>query len=293
MSFMLRKSLSVFVIAIPTAWLLWGITSSRAANISVRPLTGDANTAHALVLVEGDLSSGDDKIFRSRVGALTKALVAFTSDGGSLLAGIEIGKVIRLKSFATVVVNGKRCASACALAWLGGTPRYMATNSFIGFHAAYVEKEGRAAETGVGNALLGSYLNQIGLSESAVIYITIRAPNEMNWLTLREAERNGIDVKLFQGAPIATSGSPVGNSPSPDAPVAPNASEVPSQSAPILPNGISAMYASLIPGQARMLTCRDQYVANKSNAGNGGLLWIQQGGGYYKECNQHLKAMGH
>ena len=61
-------------------------------------------------------------------------------------------------------------------------------------YAAYVERGGRATETGAGNALLGSYLTQIGLSESAVVYITKAAPTEMTWLNSRDAKQIGIDV---------------------------------------------------------------------------------------------------
>ena len=39
-----------------------------------------------------------------------------------------------------------------------------------------------------------------------------------------------------------------------------------------------------------METCLDQYKANKANNANGGLKWIQKGGGYYSECNKHLKG---
>jgi hypothetical protein len=39
-----------------------------------------------------------------------------------------------------------------------------------------------------------------------------------------------------------------------------------------------------------MLTCLDQYHANKAGTGNGGLKWIQKGGGYYSECNKRLKG---
>jgi len=39
-----------------------------------------------------------------------------------------------------------------------------------------------------------------------------------------------------------------------------------------------------------MHTCRDQYQANKATNGNGGLKWIEKGGGYYSECNKHLKG---
>jgi hypothetical protein len=126
-----------------------------------------------------------------------KAIVNFNSDGGVLLDGIAIGKTIRLKSFSTAVLDGKRCASACALAWLGGSPRYMGRTALVGFHAAYIKKEGLPS-SGVGNALVGSYLTQIGLSETAVVYITQAAPTELTLLTLRDAEKIGIEVSPFE-----------------------------------------------------------------------------------------------
>jgi len=172
---------------------VWG-TLAHAANISVAPLGNDPDPGHAIVSVVGQLMPNDEIAFRSRVGSLTKAIVAFSSSGGNLLAGIAIGKIIRMKAFATAVVDGQQCASACALAWLGGSPRLMGKGAYIGFHAAYVDRAGRAMETGVGNALVGSYLTQIGLSENAVVYITQASPTDMTWLTLQDAKRIGIEV---------------------------------------------------------------------------------------------------
>jgi hypothetical protein len=183
------------VLSLAAVLCLWN-TTSFAAKISLSPLGDDP--AQALVTVEGDLEAGDHNKFRTQVGRLTKAVVVFNSDGGNLLAGIEIGKTIRLKSFATVVLDGLRCASACAFAWLGGSPRFMERGAQIGFHAAYIEDGGRASESGVGNALLGSYLTQIGLLEHAVVYITQAGPRQMTWLTLPDAKQIGIDVLPFE-----------------------------------------------------------------------------------------------
>jgi hypothetical protein len=191
---------SLIVILSLAAVLSLESTSGLAANISLTPLDNDP--AHAIVAVEGRLMPGDDILFRTQVERLTKAIVTFNSDGGSLFAGIAIGKIIRLNSFATVVLDGQRCASACATAWLGGTRRFMGNGAHIGFHAAYVEKAGATTESGVGNALLGSYLAQIGLPEQAVVYITQAGPSEITWLTLRDAEQIGIDVTRF-GQPAA------------------------------------------------------------------------------------------
>ena len=157
--------------ALLSAWSSWSV----AADISLASY--DSDPTHAIVQVKGELLPGDGNVFRSRIGSLTRAIVSFDSLGGNLLAGLEIGKAIRLKSFISVVLDGQRCASACAFAWLGGAPRLMGSGAYIGFHAAYVEKAGQAIETGVGNALLGSYLNQIGLSENAVVYL--RRPRQV------------------------------------------------------------------------------------------------------------------
>lgn len=57
----------------------------------------------------------------------------------------------------------------------------------------------------------------------------------------------------------------------------------------VLPETVSPKHSSEEPGQARMHTCLEQYVANKATNSNGGLKWVEQGGGYYTACNQRLK----
>jgi hypothetical protein len=58
----------------------------------------------------------------------------------------------------------------------------------------------------------------------------------------------------------------------------------------VFPRAISPKYASESAGKGRMHTCVDQYNANKSSNANGGMKWIQKGGGYYSECNKRLKG---
>ena len=59
------------------------------------------------------------------------------------------------------------------------------------------------------------------------------------------------------------------------------------------PKAVSTKYKDETPGKARLQTCADQYNANKarSETANGGMLWIQKGGGYWSECNKRLKAV--
>jgi hypothetical protein len=58
----------------------------------------------------------------------------------------------------------------------------------------------------------------------------------------------------------------------------------------VFPSAVSAQYSKLSAGKARQKTCLDQYNANKATNANGGLKWIQKGGGYYSVCNARLKG---
>jgi hypothetical protein len=86
-------------------------------------------------------------------------------------------------------------------------------------------------------------------------------------------------------APVAAPAKPVAPAARAAAPATPAAT-----GAAIFPTAISPAHASEKPGKARMHTCVDQYNANKANGGNGGLKWIQKGGGYYSQCNAKLKG---
>ena len=58
----------------------------------------------------------------------------------------------------------------------------------------------------------------------------------------------------------------------------------------VFPNAVNPKYSSEKASRARMHTCVDQYNANKATNVNGGLKWIQKGGGYYSECSKKLKG---
>jgi hypothetical protein len=166
-------------------------SQSMAANVTIAP---PKPGKPPMILVEGVLNPEDADTFEAITSSLSAVvIVSLNSDGGSLIAGLRIGELIRARQFYTVVPKGMRCASACALAWLGGAQRFMFVDGKIGFHAASVS--GR--ETGVGNALIGAYLTRIGLSYEAVIYITKAAPSEMTWLNSSDAARKGITISLL------------------------------------------------------------------------------------------------
>ena len=58
----------------------------------------------------------------------------------------------------------------------------------------------------------------------------------------------------------------------------------------VFPSAVDAKYSKEKPGRARRKTCLDQYKANKASDANGGLKWLQKGGGYYSQCAKKLKG---
>lgn len=177
---------------------------AAAAEFTKKPAQ---NGKPDVIAVVGDFELGDEDKFADAARSSSDAMVLFQSRGGNLVAAIEIGRTIRRKGFSTLVPDKMQCASACALAWLGGRARYMSASAHVGFHAVYTDKNGRPMVSSAGNALVGAYLNELGLSSSAVIYITSAAPTQMQWLSLDDAQQAGIDVKLLSLSVAKTTSS--------------------------------------------------------------------------------------
>jgi hypothetical protein len=104
--------------------------------------------------------------------------------------------------------------------------------------------------------------------------------NGMKWNDFRKAECGAQATAAPAAAPAPSSTTTAKPTP---APVATGNA--------VFPAAVSPKYSKDSAGKARMETCLDQYHANKASNGNGGLKWIQKGGGYYCECNKRLKGV--
>jgi len=152
---------------------------------------------HSTVTISGDIIFGDFVAFQSKTSSLNNAVVVLKGNGGRLLPAIKIGEMIRTKGYTTYVYE--YCASACTLIWLAGLQRYMTPTAMIGLHAAY--DTGSGVASGSANALVGAYLNKIGLSYDAVLYATSAGPDTIKWLTVADAQTYGIDVSVIHSQP--------------------------------------------------------------------------------------------
>jgi hypothetical protein len=136
-------------------------------------------------------------------------------------------------------------------------------------------------------ALQGTSAQALTMTECSAKYKAAKdagSLNGMKWNDFRKAQC-GSDAAAPAAAPApATASAP---------PAAPAPKPAPAPAAvgnAVFPSAVDAKYSKESAGKARMETCLDQYKANKAGNGNGGLKWIQKGGGYYSECNKRLKG---
>jgi hypothetical protein len=147
----------------------------------------------------------------------------------------------------------------------------------------------------VGLSVMPDPSQALTASECSAKYKAAKAAgNKLKWNDFRKAE-------CAEGATSVTPAAAPASPPAATAPVkpaaAPKAAQPPKQAtAPaqsgnaVFPAAIAPKYSSESAGKARMHTCLDQYNVNKAANGNGGMKWIDKGGGYYSECNKRLKG---
>jgi hypothetical protein len=148
--------------------------------------------------------------------------------------------------------------------------------------------------------------NALSMKECSDKYKAAQAAgNKLKWNDFRKAEcaadATAAPAATPAAAPAATPAAPAAKQTETAKPAEPKvkAAAKPAEAskpavAPsgnaVFPNAVDPKYSSEAAGKQRMHTCLDQYNANKANNGNGGLKWIEKGGGYYSECNKHLKG---
>jgi hypothetical protein len=150
------------------------------------------------------------------------------------------------------------------------------------------------AASGLAAFVMSAPAQALTAQECSAKYQAAKAGGTLNgqkWNDFRKAQC-GADA-----TPAVAPAAPTAAAPAP----APAAKEAKKEAAPaaapalpagpaVFPNAVDPKYSKESQGKARMHTCVDQYNANKTSNGNGGLKWIQKGGGYYSECTKRLKG---
>lgn len=165
--------------------------STFAADI--KPVPPKKSDDAAFIIIDGRIKSGDDEKFRKIAAEYSDAIVLLNSEGGALVPAMDIGRTVKLRGYRTAIYKDSSCASACALIWVAGSKRVIFEGGEVGFHASYLDTDGTKLETGVGNALVGHYLSQLGFGEKTVVFATFAPPDKILWLNDENASMSGID----------------------------------------------------------------------------------------------------
>ena len=114
--------------------------------------------------------------------------------------------------------------------------------------------------------------------------------NGQKWNDFRKAQCGADAAAAPAAAPAPAPAAPKEAEAKPKKEAAPAAAPAAPAGPALFPTAVDSKYSKETAGKARMHTCVDQYNANKATNANGGMKWIEKGGGYYSECNKKLKG---
>ena len=138
-------------------------------------------------------------------------------------------------------------------------------------------------------ALQSTSASALTMAECSAKYKDAKAANSLNGMKWNDFRKAQCGSDAAAPAPTQASAPAPAPAPAPKPAAAPAPAPTFTGNA-MFPNAVDSKYSKDSAGKARMETCLDQYKANKANNGNGGLKWIQKGGGYYSQCNAKLKG---
>ena len=142
-----------------------------------------------------------------------RSQLSLNSNGGSLLGGIALGRVIRKHGLYTDVVKRGReiiekpiekiersyqklpgeCFSACAFAYIGGTFRFFDKSAKFGVHRFYSKGEELGADSAqVASGVLIAYIGEMGVNQDLYAEMTKAGRDDLNILSPQQLTSLGI-----------------------------------------------------------------------------------------------------
>ncbi|TAV92049.1 hypothetical protein [Rhizobium leguminosarum] len=183
----------VLVLAIVVSSLFGG-TSKAAISYERMTLPGDMRA----LVVSGEFEISDDPVaFAGEVAQFKPAFITFRSVGGNVVSAMKIGRMIRALGISTLQIRSAECASACALAFVGGVRRSAEAGS-IGVHQASFSDDAaldsKTAVTAVQamTAEIIGYLTEMGVSPQLLQLSLSVESSDMRYLTSSEMANWGV-----------------------------------------------------------------------------------------------------
>lgn len=191
-----------------TLYLFLIVSSLSALDYSLH--MNNSKTLNAIYATGGIKANDTYRLedFISKLPIKKHTAIYLDSPGGNLYEGIRLGMYFKSKRIKTVVDGNKMCASACAIAFLGGTDyqgnKWMSstTNSRLGFHAFRnangVKKiDSNDAQRTVGDIL--KYGKRVSAPMDIFIHNFSTPSEDMYWFSTKELIDLGIKVWDIHG----------------------------------------------------------------------------------------------
>ncbi|WP_422374961.1 SH3 domain-containing protein [Roseibium sp.] len=169
-------------------------------NAELSYISGEGDDGLRFVVVEGTFTPRDDlSDFEKTIRSFRPKVIGFDSEGGNIFKAMELGRIIRRHGLATIQLRKLECASACALAFMGGRSRYAEPGS-IGVHkssfsptAPFNKEEAVSAVQDVTADIIG-YMVEMGV-KPALLQLAFRTEaNDIRYLSGQEMVDYGVTL---------------------------------------------------------------------------------------------------
>jgi hypothetical protein len=185
--------------------LTLGAFAQPAGALEISKHASDSAEVNA-ILLKGGVEDGDTfdlKVYISKLPKKPTVIVYLNSPGGNLREGMRLGRFFYENKIETAVETKTACASACALAFLGGRDeagkahRTKASNSGLGFHSFSRDFDNKSysaddlktvvQQTQYQVFLVAEYLKSIN-ADVDIVRLKLKAQaNQMNYISNDEA----------------------------------------------------------------------------------------------------------
>jgi hypothetical protein len=223
------------------------LTEPANARLQFQTSASDERT---IIIVSGEIEFTDDLTAFERIVQSSGAqVVTFDSIGGNPYKAMELGRLIRRHGLGTIQIRSGECASACALAFLGGTWR-AAMAGAIGVHrSSFSSTSGIDTDDAVSSiqaltADIMIYVSEMGADPSLLQLALQYDSDDMRYLSRSEMQKYRVTISSADSPATAPRGA---------APLPPRNSPAAKEAAPrgeLIPTPTETVTAQLASAEA-------------------------------------------
>jgi hypothetical protein len=198
----MRNNLIRLIVSISLSLLLVPVKTIYAAEFS---LTNNPDkTCLAVIQINGEISTGDDKKFRDLFSSVVRAkpnncpsiqlVVHPRSGGGDVEAALTLGYEIRKRRGFVVITEGARCESSCVFLLAAGVERIVVGE--VGIHRPYFGNlDSRTSTKDIQrqrdelNLNIAKFLKEMDVSQQLLEDMLSIRPEDIKYLTNDELKR--------------------------------------------------------------------------------------------------------